>query len=961
MYKACKESLSAVTRPQTPVLALSLLLLFASLASAAPNPQLLQPATIAQVPQTAAYNALNVPAMVAGSFYLDPTTQVKVYKVTDASFPTSGCDWVHDYAEGGDEVSLPHGSEGTRSIHVVCSTASGVALAHWLIDFVPNPISGPHVRNPRQLTGALEPRPDGGFAFSNNPTTPQYAYVANANTVRRIDIFTMTEASETEQIGATTVTIWPVEDVDPTWLHQSANDELFVWMQASSQTVVGYKPALGIVSGKKTHDVPDLNEPRIDRGGRYVGLSLNTGNCRAVWDWDTDVVQNDTCPDPNGNSFAHQASLKRRWLGFNAGVSAPYKFAEWTSDVPNSGTTLSGPLAGDLFYANGNWIQNPANLDDQWALTYNYGALLPPPGGYLAPGGIILITANAADRRLLGHMYSGQKNYAHYSFCKFSPDGYYVLFTSDMNVDGTARSDQFLAELPTDNDATPTPTVSPTATATPTPTPTAPPSGCGTMQNVIWTSLVNVTATGNFLQKTAGCDGCDDAGATSQQQIASGDGCLEVTASETTRARAFGLGNGNTNTTLGDVDWGIFLTVGGAAEVREQGLYMADTTFVTGDVFRVAAESGAVKYYKNGGLLYTSQVAPSYPLLVDTSLWSEGATIDNARMTGATPTPTPTPVPGCGTLQNVVWTDLVNVTATGNSIQKTAGCDGCDDATARSQQHIGSGEGCVEVTASETTTGRIFGLAFGNWSTWLDDVDWGIFFTVGGWAEVREKGVYKWDMPMSSGDVFRVAVDSGVIKYFRNGGLLYTSQTAATYPLHVDTSLLSSNSTLSNARITAGGPQGVVWTNLVNATAHGNNLVKTSGLDASQDSGATSVQQITAGDGYVQEAPFGYHRASAFGLSNGNSGTSIADIDFALFVTVGNDALVYEQGVYKAAGTAFDTGDVLRVAVESGVVKYSKNGVVFYTSLATPNYPLVMDTSLLTNVVSINDAVIVEN
>src|SRR2546427_6616423 len=43
--------------------------------------------------------------------------------------------------------------------------------------------------------------------------------------------------------------------------------------------------------------------------------------------------------------------------------------------------------------------------------------------------------------------YNTSANYTFYSFAKFSPDGNYVLFTSDMN--GSARSDVYLAELPT--------------------------------------------------------------------------------------------------------------------------------------------------------------------------------------------------------------------------------------------------------------------------------------------------------------------------------------------------------------------------------------------------------------------------------------------------------------------------------------------------------------------------------
>jgi hypothetical protein len=59
---------------------------------------------------------------------------------------------------------------------------------------------------------------------------------------------------------------------------------------------------------------------------------------------------------------------------------------------------------------------------------------------------MVLITANG-ERRLLGHPYNTTSTYTFYTFAKFSPDGAYVLFTSDM--DGAGRSDLFLTELPT--------------------------------------------------------------------------------------------------------------------------------------------------------------------------------------------------------------------------------------------------------------------------------------------------------------------------------------------------------------------------------------------------------------------------------------------------------------------------------------------------------------------------------
>jgi len=50
-----------------------------------------------------------------GGFYLDPSTGVKVYKLTSATFPAAGANWGHDYSEGRDEVSLPYNGTTRRS------------------------------------------------------------------------------------------------------------------------------------------------------------------------------------------------------------------------------------------------------------------------------------------------------------------------------------------------------------------------------------------------------------------------------------------------------------------------------------------------------------------------------------------------------------------------------------------------------------------------------------------------------------------------------------------------------------------------------------------------------------------------------------------------------------------------------------------------------------------------------
>jgi hypothetical protein len=64
---------------------------------------------------------------------------------------------------------------------------------------------------------------------------------------------------------------------------------------------------------------------------------------------------------------------------------------------------------------------------------------------------------------------------------------------------------------------------------------------------VVWTSAAGVTLSGNSLTKTA-ANGWGNAGAISTQTLVSGDGYVELTASETNTYRLLGLANGDTDT-----------------------------------------------------------------------------------------------------------------------------------------------------------------------------------------------------------------------------------------------------------------------------------------------------------------------------------------------------------------------------------------------------------------------------
>ena len=150
---------------------------------------------------------------------------------------------------------------------------------------------------------------------------------------------------------------------------------------------------------------------------------------------------------------------------------------------------------------------------------------------------------------------------------------------------------------------------------------------------ITWTNQVNVEARGTTLEKTRGCDGCGDAGATSRQAIRANDGYAEFRVNEDWTYWLAGLGRGTRATSFDDIDFAVRFNGNGRADIVERGQYVGgDIEYNAGDVFRVEVVNDRVRYAKNGDVFRVSQRRPTYPLVLDVALGSVGATVSNARI-----------------------------------------------------------------------------------------------------------------------------------------------------------------------------------------------------------------------------------------------------------------------------------------------------------------------------------------
>ena len=156
-----------------------------------------------------------------------------------------------------------------------------------------------------------------------------------------------------------------------------------------------------------------------------------------------------------------------------------------------------------------------------------------------------------------------------------------------------------------------------------------------TTQSVVWTNPFKVNMSGNSLTRSATTNAWDG-GAASTKAIASGNGYVEFRVGEANAYRMCGLSKGNdANQSYAEIDYAIYPSASGVLHIYEGTIWRAQPgTYVAGDIFRVEIVGGVVKYKQNGVVIYTSTVAPTYPLRVDTSLYTPGSTINNVVLCG---------------------------------------------------------------------------------------------------------------------------------------------------------------------------------------------------------------------------------------------------------------------------------------------------------------------------------------
>ena len=118
------------------------------------------------------------------------------------------------------------------------------------------------------------------------------------------------------------------------------------------------------------------------------------------------------------------------------------------------------------------------------------------------------------------------------------------------------------------------------------------------------------------------------------------------------------------------------------------------------------------------------------------------------------------------------------------------------------------------------------------------------------------------------------------------------------------------------------------------------NFVKNTGADTWYDNHVQSGRQALVGDGYIELVANTVDQHVMVSLTiTGDTGV-FDECNFSWYLTASGTCLIYEHAASKAGAWAYVHGDVFRITFTSGVVTYTQNGVLRYTSLSSAVYPL---------------------
>jgi len=345
--------------------------------------------------------------------------------------------------------------------------------------------------------------------------------------------------------------------------------------------------------------------------------------------------------------------------------------------------------------------------------------------------------------------------------------------------------------------------------------------------NTFWYDVANCTTTATSITRNLANNGVYVGGYV--LGVINGDGYVEFKASLFEMAGNVGLADGE-GLAADYLNYSICCSnaVTPAYEVKENGTYHDPGSswpayVANSSVFKIARVGTTVRYYKDGGLVYTSTTSSTGRLIVCFQIYDNTRGFSAITVSGSDANAVVVTDSVLTRGENAHWRNIVGVATTAHGMTKVGGYEpwACG---ATSKQTISSNGGYVEFKTSENGVSKykVCGLNtyHGDQEFTQVNYQYGVYLYEDS-AYIIENGAYVAVITegFSVDDVFKIAVTShGIVSYYRNGVLAYTSQTIATLPMVVDAGIHTVSSTLTNINITqaVGVPVSIAHTIHVN-------------------------------------------------------------------------------------------------------------------------------------------------
>lgn len=568
-------------------------------------------------------------------------------------------------------------------------------------------------------------------------------------------------------------------------------------------------------------------------------------------------------------------------------------------------------------------------------------------------------------------------------------------------------------------------------------------------QPVVWASLVNTTIQGasGGLKKTSGSGTAYDADAVGSKQILKNG---RVTFKATAGGHLFlGLNSINSSRDWTEIDYAWHPQSSGTLGIYESGVHKLTVgTWTSSTELTIVRVGDVVQYWKDGVLAYTSLTKSSGPVLVDTGFYSTGSEITSARYVtgdvdgdgmldswekiqlgaGADLADVQGFLPGndadgdlvanlqeylddtdpndpLSQMEYVVWGSHINTVSVGGNggLRKGSGAANTYDADAVSSKRIhADGKVSFKVVPGHYV---LLGLNAVNSDRNYTDLDYAIHPHPNGNVLIYEAGVLKGDIsPCNANTVLTIERVGSTVRYLKDGIVVYTSQTASSGPLLLDTAFYNVNAALAEVRYKTGdvdnddmpdvwelaqlppgsgllevqgllpggdldsdgssnlneyrdgtnpqsslsAAQPIVWTSHVNTASQGaaGGLKKITGGTNVYDADAVSTKKVLASGRLTFRATSGSHLM--VGINYTNTSRDWPDLDYAWHPQANGTLGIYESGAHKVNIGTWNPGTVLAIERAGDVVRYFKDGVLVYVSATRSSGPILVDTVFYT-------------